>query len=75
MRLLLVAGYNDDPALIERTARWLACVDPAMRVKVIGFRAHGARPHDPPLQEPTRDTLERAADIVRSVANLDVCVV
>lgn len=75
VRLLLVAGWNDDAALIERTARWLACIDPAMRVKVIGFRSHGARPHDPPLQEPPRESLERAADIVRSVANLDVCVV
>jgi pyruvate-formate lyase-activating enzyme len=75
VRLLLVGGLNDDPALIERTGRWLAHVDPAMRVKVIGFRAHGTRPHDPPLQEPGAESLQHAADILRSVADLQVTVV
>jgi pyruvate formate lyase activating enzyme len=75
VRLLLVAGVNDDPALIERTAHWLAAIDPSMRVKVIGFRRHGTRPHDPPLQEPTPESLGTAAEILRSVANLKVTVV
>jgi pyruvate formate lyase activating enzyme len=75
VRLLLVGGRNDDPMLIERTAHWLAHVDPAMRVKVIGFRAHGTRPHDPPLQAPGTESLQRAADILRSVADLRVTVV
>ncbi len=42
-RLLLVPGVNDGPATLERTVRWLLDVDPAMRIKVIGFRRHGAR--------------------------------
>lgn len=75
VRLLLVAGLNDDPALIERTGHWLAHVEPAMRVKVIGFRRHGTRPHDPPLGEPTKDSLQTAADILRGVAPFDVIVV
>ena len=75
VRLLLVAGLNDDPSLIERTARWLAAVDPAMRVRVIGFRRHGTRPHDPPLEEPTGESLEAAAAILRSVAPFDITVV
>ena len=75
VRLLLVAGLNDDPALIRATGQWLARVDPAMRVKVIGFRQHGTRPHDPPLQEPTPESLAEAAEILRSVADLQVTVV
>jgi len=42
-RLLLVPGVNDDPATLDRTVRWLLAVDPAMRIKVIGFRPHGVR--------------------------------
>lgn len=75
VRLLLVAGLNDDPALIRATGQWLARVDPAMRVKVIGFRQHGTRPHDPPLQEPTPESLAAAAEILRSVADLQVAVI
>ncbi len=43
VRLLLVPGTNDDPATLRDTVRWLLDVDPAMRIKVIGFRRHGAR--------------------------------
>lgn len=57
VRLLLLAGVNDDADLLHRTADWLSDIDPTMRVKVIGFRRHGARPHDPPLEEPTADWL------------------
>ena len=43
VRLLLVPGVNDDPATLDRTARWLLGVDPGVRIKVIGFRRHGVR--------------------------------
>ena len=75
VRLLIVAGVNDDPGLIGRTAEWLAGVDPAMRIKLIGFRAHGVRPHDPPLVEPTHDGLLEIADHLRQVSDFEVCVV
>ena len=44
-----------------------------MRLKVIGFRAHGARPHRPPLVEPTppRCALPR----LLAVAAFDICVI
>jgi len=73
--LLLRAGVNDDPALLRRTAEWLAGVDPTMRLKVIGFRSHGARPHDPPLVEPTRTQLEAAVDELRSAGDFRISVV
>lgn len=75
VRLLLLAGVNDDPALLRRTAEFLADVDPTMRVVVIGFRSHGARPHDPPLVEPSAAALAAAAEILRSVAPFEVVVV
>jgi len=75
VRLLLLAGVNDHPDLLRRTADWLAEVDPTMRVKLIGFRSHGARPHDPPLVEPTIDVLHAAADILTSNAGFDILVV
>ncbi len=75
VRLLLVAGVNDDPALLRRTAEFLADIDAAMRVVVIGFRRHGVRPHDPELAEPTAESLAAAAELVRSVAPFDVRVV
>lgn len=75
VRLLLIAGVNDDPALLQRTARWLADVDPAMRIKLIAFRPHGARPHDPPLVGPAPNRLHEAADLFRRTAPFDVDIV
>ncbi len=74
-RLLLLAGVNDDDRLIMRTAEWLAAVDPTMRVKLIGFRGHGARPHTPVLVEPTHEVLLHAADLMWSVAPFEICTI
>jgi len=75
VRLLILAGANDDPDLLRRTGEWLAGVDPGMRIKVIGFRAHGARPHDPPLVEPTPAALLAVADLLHDVGDFNICVV
>jgi pyruvate-formate lyase-activating enzyme len=75
VRLLIVAGINDDAELIRRTGEWLAAVDPHLRVKVIGFRAHGARPQVPPLREPSPDELSAVADRLLGVAPFAVTVV
>lgn len=75
VRLLLIAGVNDDPELLRRTGQWLATVDPTMRVKVIGFRPHGVRPHDPPLVPPTTAQLADAADVLRSTGDFRITVV
>jgi pyruvate formate lyase activating enzyme len=75
VRLLVVAGVNDDDDLLRRTAEWLAEIDDHMRVKLIGFRCHGVRPHEPPLVEPTPDALDAIAERFRAVAPFDLCVV
>jgi pyruvate formate lyase activating enzyme len=43
VRLLIVPGYNDGPDAARKAAVWLHDVDPEMRVKIIGYRAHGVR--------------------------------
>lgn len=75
VRLLLLAGVNDDTELLRSTAEWLAAIDPGLRLKLIGFRSHGVRQHEPPLVEPSREALEAAADVVLAVAPFDVCIV
>ena len=75
VRLLLLAGVNDDPSLLRRTGEWLAAVDPTMRLKVIGFRTHGVRPHDPPLVEPTREALEAGVEVLLTTGDFDITLV
>lgn len=75
VRLLLLAGVNDEAGLLRRTGEWLAAVDPTMRLKVIGYRAHGVRPQDPPLVEPTPEQLAVAADVLRSAGDFRITVV
>jgi pyruvate formate lyase activating enzyme len=75
VRLLLVPGVNDDPALLNRTAHWLADVDPTMRVKLIGFRKHGVRPTSRHLVEPTPDQMRSYAAIFATCAPFSLCVI
>lgn len=75
VRLLLVAGLNDADDLLLRTGRWLADLDPALRVKLIGFRAHGVRPSPVPLHEPTPAQRAHYAEVLRSVADFDLVLV
>ncbi len=59
VRLLLVPGVNDSVEQLQRTADWLLSVDPALRVKVIGFRRHGARAAAQHWPEPTDERRQR----------------
>jgi YjjW family glycine radical enzyme activase len=75
VRLLMVPGRNDSPAVVERTARWLYDVDPSMRIKLIGFRRHGVRPQFADIPEVDPAHLEELAKIVRSVGIKDLVLV
>ena len=66
VRLLLLPGINDQPDVLARTGSWLYDIDPAMQVKLIGFRCHGVRPTDRSLGEPDTDAMARYAEILRS---------
>lgn len=61
VRMLLIPDRNDDAALLDRTAAWLAVVAPDVPVKLIGFRRHGVRAVARDWPEPSRDRLELAA--------------
>lgn len=65
VRLLIVPGYNDDTQTVLRTAEWLSSVDPSMRIKLIGYRAHGVRPEALHIPEATGELLEHLETILR----------
>ena len=75
VRLLLLPGVNDADELLAATGRWLAEVDPRLRVKVIGFRHHGVRPSPVPLREPSTQQRAHYAEILRSCGDFDLVVV
>jgi pyruvate-formate lyase-activating enzyme len=75
VRLLLLAGVNDADDLLADTGRWLASVDPGMRVKVIGYRAHGVRPSPVPLREPTPAQRANYAEVLRQHGEFELVVV
>lgn len=75
VRLLLVPGVNDSDELLEATGRWLAGIDPRMRVKVIGFRGHGVRPSTLELREPSAEQRAHYADVLRAVSDFDLVVI
>lgn len=65
VRLLLIPGRNDAPALLDRTAAWLAATAPGVPVKVIGFRRHGVRERAQAWPEPSPEQLAAAARRLR----------
>lgn len=75
VRLLLLPGINDDPGLLDRTARWLADLDPTMRIKLIGFRHHGVRPTSTELVEPTSEQMASYHDTFASRGLFSLCVI
>lgn len=75
VRLLIMPGYNDDDASVDRTVVWLRAVDPGMRVVVIGFRKHGVRKGVEYLTESNPDQMVAIGDRVRSAGFTDVVVV
>jgi pyruvate-formate lyase-activating enzyme len=75
VRLLLAPGVNDDPAMLARTAAWLHAVDPEMRVKIVGFRRHGARAVAREWDESTPEHREWAAAILAAAGIRQLCTV
>jgi len=75
VRLLMLPGHNDADELVTATGRWLAGIDPLMRVKVIGFRRHGVRPTPVPLREPTPEQLAHYRDLLAAEGDFDLVLV
>ena len=75
VRLLMMPVHNDSDEQLVATGRWLAAVDPQMRVKVIGFRHHGVRPTSVPLAEPTPEQLAHYRDVLAVQGDFEFIVV
>ncbi len=75
VRLLMVPGRNDTPEAVAATAQWLHDVDPAMRIKLIGFRQHGVRPQYADIPEADPDHMAELADIIRTTGFDELLVV
>lgn len=75
VRLLLVPGVNDADDVLRRTAHRLTAASPDLRVKVIGFRAHGVRAAARDFAEPTAQQRERYADLLRDAGVREVVTV
>ncbi|MDQ7992665.1 MAG: YjjW family glycine radical enzyme activase [Propionicimonas sp.] len=75
VRLLMLPGHNDSDELVTATGRWLARIDPRMRVKVIGFRHHGVRPTSVPLLEPSPQQLAHYRDLLAAQGDFDLVVI
>lgn len=75
VRLLMLPGLNDDDALLATTGRWLADIDPTMRLKVIGFRHHGVRPSPLPLVEPTPEQRRHYGDVLAAQGDFEITVI
>jgi pyruvate formate lyase activating enzyme len=73
VRLLMLPGINDTPAMLADTATWLASIDRQIRVKVIGFRPHGVRPSELPLTQPTADQMARYVEVLHNAGITEVC--
>lgn len=72
VRLLLIEGVNDSDELLTRTGRWLAEIDPGLRLKVIGYRGHGVRPTPIPLKEPSKARREHYARQLAAVSDFQI---
>lgn len=75
VRLLMVPGKNDHPEVVERTAKWLYNVDPAIRVKLIGFRQHGVRPQFAHIPDAQPAHIEMLSEVIRGVGIRELFVV
>ncbi len=65
VRLLLVPGRNDDDGVLDRTARWLAGIDPNISVRLNLFATHGVRSPARGWAVPTNADRERYEAILR----------
>lgn len=66
VRLLLIPGVNDDARALQQTAAWLVDLDPAISVRVIGFRRHGTRRAARAWSDATEPAVAAAAAVLEA---------
>lgn len=75
VRLLLARDVNDAPLLLERTAGWLADIDPTMRVTLISMRPHGVRSRYAGLAGPSAEQMAAIRQQFAAVSDFRLTVV
>ena len=76
VRLVVVPGENDSTEELTATAAWLADIDPAMRIKLIGVRRHGVREmYLDRITEPDPAAMERYEGTLRDGGLTEIVVV
>ncbi|MEL7643615.1 MAG: YjjW family glycine radical enzyme activase [bacterium] len=72
VRQTVIPGVNDDPAEAAEMARFLAEIDPSIRLRFLRFRAHGTRGEAEGWASPEDDTLAALVQAARSAGLTDV---
>jgi pyruvate formate lyase activating enzyme len=72
VRQTVIPGINADVENAANTARFLAEIDPAIRLRFLRFRPHGTRGEAQHWSSPDNETLEKLADIARAQGLVDV---
>jgi YjjW family glycine radical enzyme activase len=75
VRLLIVPGYNDGTDAAHKAATWLRGIDPDMRVKIIGYRAHGVRSEAAHIPDADPADLAAISDVFTDYGFSDLTVV
>lgn len=66
VRLLIIEGITDRPDDLERTARFVAELDPGIPLRVLAFRHHGTRTKARHWPETTTAACARVVDTLRA---------
>lgn len=69
---VIVPGYTDSEASAAETARFLAGIDPHIRLKFLRFRPHGTYGEALKWPSPTDEIMERAMQAARDAGLLEV---
>lgn len=66
LRLLIIEGVNDQPDVLDRTARFVTELDADLPLRVLAFRHHGTRAKARHWPETSAATVARVVDTLRA---------
>jgi pyruvate formate lyase activating enzyme len=72
VRVTVVPGYNDTVENAAATARFIAQLDPHIRLRFLRFRAHGTRGEAEEWQSPSDELMDQLVEAARAEGLLNV---